>query len=97
VIFHYRLKERGYKRVHTKLVATYRRNVSIEDSLKCEIRKHHSGRRCPTGLSKTDRPPFDIAETISTGLNKRSFSSTEHIATQFQTSRERVKKLSLKS
>jgi hypothetical protein len=62
VIFHDRLKAEGRKRIHTKLCATYGRNVFTEDSVEYWVCEHDGGRRAPTDLSNNGRPLSDIGE-----------------------------------
>jgi hypothetical protein len=93
VTFSSRLKGHGYKRIHTKLVATYYRDAYAIDSVKRWVREYDGGRRDPPGFSKADRPPFDIAEAVSQVLNEQPFSSTKYIAAQLRLSRELVKRI----
>jgi hypothetical protein len=92
VIFYYRFKGRGDKRIHTKLVAAYGRDAHTIDSVKYWVREHDDGRRDPPDSAKAGRPPSDISEAVAKVLNEEPFSSTKHIAAQLRTSRELVKR-----
>jgi hypothetical protein len=79
VIFHYRLKGHGYKRIQTKLVATYGRSAYTEDSVKFWIGGHDRGRRDPAKLCRIVTPPSDIAEAVSKVLSEQPFSLTKSL------------------
>jgi hypothetical protein len=90
VVFHYGLKEHGYKLIHTRPVAG-NGSAYTEGSVKYWVCEYNSGRRDYADLSKTGRPPSDIAEALSKVLNGRPFSGARYIAAQFQTTGELAK------
>jgi hypothetical protein len=96
VIYRSRLKGHDYKRIHTKLVATYGRNAYTERSAKYWVRKYERRRRARADLSRTDSAPSEIAEALSKVLSEYPFGSTKYISAQRGTSRELVKRTIIK-
>jgi hypothetical protein len=92
-IFHCRRKGDGYKRIHTKLVAPYRQYAYTEDSGKYCFPEYSSGRGDLTELSRTGRPPSNIAKAASKVLSQRPFSSAKYIAAQLRANHELVERI----
>jgi hypothetical protein len=86
------IQGRGYKRIHTKLVATYGRDAYTVESVKHWVLEYDGGRKDPTDVSKTGRPPCDIAEAVSQVLNEQLFISTKYIASHLRMSRKLMKR-----
>jgi hypothetical protein len=63
----------------------------MEDSVKDWVCKYDGGRRDPSELSRTVRPPSDIVEALLKVMSELPFSSTKYITAQLQTSRKSVK------
>jgi hypothetical protein len=92
VIFCCRSKGRGFKRIHTKLVAASGRDVYTVESPKHWVCESDGGRRGPTDLFKTRKPPSDVVDAVLQVLNEERFSSTKYVASQLRISRKVAKR-----
>jgi hypothetical protein len=57
------------------------------------VREYDGGRRDPTELSRTVRPPSDTAEAVSKILSEQAFSSTKYVAAQLRRNLKLVKRI----
>jgi hypothetical protein len=96
VIFHDRSKERGYRRIHTRLVAAYGQHACPTESVKYWVREYDRGRRDPADSARAGRPRSDIAGAASHILGQQPFSSTKFLAAELRTRRDLVTKTLVK-
>jgi hypothetical protein len=92
LISYYRFKQRGYRRIHTKLVGADGSHAYLTGSVKCWVREYDRGGQDCADSPRAGRPRSDIAEAVSHILREQPFSSTKYIAAQLGTTRDLVRK-----